>query len=124
MQSTIREAVIGVLGLDPEFQLDPLQAFRDLGFDSLMSIELRNRLQTGMGRPLPATLVFDFPSLAALVDYFCQESSDLSAEPQRLSSEISGIELERDVDELRQLSPADAEKLLAEELARARELLS
>jgi acyl carrier protein len=112
-----------VAGLDAEFPLDPRQAFRDLGFDSLMAIELRNRLQTTMRRPLPATLVFDFPSLAALVDYFCPECTVPSVELQGVSTERIGLAMERDVVAVGAMSPADVEGLLVEELARAGELL-
>ena len=122
IEAAVRDAIIGVLGLGPEIELDPLQAFSDLGFDSLMSIELRNRLQTSMGRPLPATLAFDFPSLAAMADYFCGVCAEPSAEPRNSRDETP--ELEREIAELEQLSPADTEKVLAEELARVGELLS
>jgi len=110
IQTVVRDAMVAVLGLGPDIQLDPLQAFSDLGFDSLTSIELRNRLQTGMGRPLPATLAFDYPTLAALTDYFCKDFAG-----REDAEDDAGIEL---------LSPAEAEKLLAEELAKAGELLS
>ncbi|HWC89949.1 MAG TPA: SDR family NAD(P)-dependent oxidoreductase, partial [Pirellulales bacterium] len=40
IQANIRDAVVGVLGLDAEIKLDPWRACRDLGFDSVMSIEL------------------------------------------------------------------------------------
>jgi thioesterase domain-containing protein/acyl carrier protein len=50
---------------------DPDGAFFDLGLDSLMAVELRNRLraQLGNGLALPPTFVFDYPNVRALADY-------------------------------------------------------
>lgn len=58
-----------VLGLSAPEELDPQQGLADLGMDSLMAVELRNRLQSSLGCPVPTTVVFDYPTIAALVDY-------------------------------------------------------
>ncbi|MGH2351712.1 MAG: beta-ketoacyl reductase, partial [Chloroflexota bacterium] len=58
-----------VLRLDPAHPVSPGARFFELGMDSLMAIELKNRLQARLGRSLPATLLLDCPHLEALADY-------------------------------------------------------
>ncbi|MDT5139090.1 MAG: hypothetical protein QOD58_3352, partial [Mycobacterium sp.] len=55
--------------------------FFDLGMDSLMAVELRRRVEHGVGKELPATLAMDFPRLVDVADYLLGDVLGLSEQP-------------------------------------------
>jgi len=65
----LREQSLQVLGLDPAAALDDSTPLKDAGLDSLMAVELRNALTRSVCRSLPATLLFDYPTLEKLAEY-------------------------------------------------------
>ncbi|MCE6999010.1 thioester reductase domain-containing protein [Saccharothrix sp. S26] len=65
----VRAEVASVLGHADASAIGDDQLFADLGFDSLISVELRNRLAAHVGVRLPASLVFEHPTPAALTEF-------------------------------------------------------
>jgi acyl transferase domain-containing protein/acyl carrier protein len=67
----VRGEVMAVLRLSADERPSRQQRLLDLGIDSLMAVELRDRLSKALGpeHTLPATLVFDYPTIGAIADY-------------------------------------------------------
>jgi len=73
--------------------IDVGKRFRDQGFDSLTAVELRNRLSTVAGVRLPATLIFDYPTPAAVADLVRVELMGQDGpEPSPIEAELARLE--------------------------------
>jgi NADP-dependent 3-hydroxy acid dehydrogenase YdfG/acyl carrier protein len=69
LESRIRELVVSVIGRDAFATAGEDSSFFELGMDSLMSLDLRNRLQRDLDRALPSTIAFEYPAVGDLADY-------------------------------------------------------
>ncbi|GAA0952513.1 type I polyketide synthase [Actinocorallia libanotica] len=79
----LREQVAAVLGHTDPSALGSALAFKDLGFDSLTAVELRTRLTALTGLSLPATIVFEFPTITELAHHLASslEERPVTAAP-------------------------------------------
>ncbi|MEV8515469.1 SDR family NAD(P)-dependent oxidoreductase [Dactylosporangium sp. NPDC051484] len=90
-----------VLGHESPELIRPTRPFKELGFDSLTGVELRNRLASAVGVRLPAALIFDHPTPEALTQHILTKitpaepvappTSALLAELSRLESLIDAM---------------------------------
>ena len=99
---------------------NPASGFHEMGMDSLMTIELRRRLEKGLGVALPATIVFEYPTVALLRQYLLQEAlSPVIGTPQTLPAappKPAPVDEAAPAD-LETLSDAELSALLAQELS-------
>lgn len=111
LERHVHDTLVAVLGREAGFVLDRDRAFRDLGMDSLMALELRNQLQASSGMALPPTVTFEWPTVSRLTDLLAsellQETGDTAAAdpaegPLDITSLLSRVEglSDRDIDNL------------------------
>ena len=85
----VREESARVLSHSGAADIDADRAFRDLGFDSLTAIELRNRLAAASGAVLPSTVVFEYPTPAELAAHLLRA---IGAGPDSVLDELARLD--------------------------------
>ncbi|WP_435835307.1 SDR family NAD(P)-dependent oxidoreductase [Streptomyces avermitilis] len=100
----VRHQAAAALGHATAARIEPTTAFRDIGFDSLTAVELRNRLKAATGLRLKPTLVFDHPNPVAIARLLHKDLVlDLTAEAPPVLGELDRLEAQ-----LAALAPKDA----------------
>lgn len=114
----VQQAARKVMGLGAGERIDAQRPLIDLGLDSLMAVELRNTIGGIVNRKLPATLLFNYPSIGELVDHLLDDVLALGTadggEPQDDAAQQE--QAKRD-EELNQLGEDELADLLATKLS-------
>jgi acyl carrier protein len=116
----IRRQIIVVLKLDPNIELPPDQGLSELGMDSLMAVELKNRLMKSLNCTLPATIAFDYPTIEALTEFLKKDVLGRGAADKNKSLRAKNqAELNRYNEMIEDIADEDLEKELNSELEKS-----
>ncbi len=123
--SIVRQALSKALRVSDPESLERKRRLSEFGIDSLLAVELRNRLAVSLAlpEPLPATLVFDYPTIEAIADflddtlgYRTPPNTELLSYSSALTRNDSTFTSEQALIDLDTLSDDDAEALLLRRL--------
>ena len=113
LHSLVHRVVANVLGLDSAHSLTDDQRLFDIGIDSLMAIETRDQLAHALGCLLPATLVFDYPSINSIITFIWRDTLEYSEIHTDTSTPVS---ISTTVNNIEHLSDEEIEALLLAKL--------
>jgi microcystin synthetase protein McyG len=95
--------------------IDHDQRLFDIGLDSLMAMEVRTRLQNAFDTDLPATLLFDYPTIRRLADYLFDQVVDLRVNHEKQTTGADEV-LDEELLEIAQMADDEVSALLMETL--------
>ncbi|MFF3663934.1 phosphopantetheine-binding protein, partial [Streptomyces olivochromogenes] len=92
LRDLVRVEIAAVLGYGHPEQVDPEKSLKDMGFDSMAAVTLRNRLGEVTGQVPPATLVFDHPTPQAIATFLASRvPSAVTVDAARAESDLDGL---------------------------------
>jgi acyl carrier protein len=112
----VHSEVARVLGLDPSQPLNPRQGLMDIGLDSLMAIELSNRLQRSVGHSLPSTLSFEYPTIEAIANFLAKDILGLTTAEETPEASNEEDQQKALIEEVEAISEDELEDALLKEL--------
>ncbi|MDJ1179176.1 type I polyketide synthase [Roseofilum sp. BLCC_M91] len=123
----IRGQVVQVLGLSSSQLPEVNVGFMEMGMDSLMAVELKNRLQNQLETHLPETVAMEYPTIAKLSLYIEELMEGKGTEKGTFPDQLSPpdkSEIEGDiVPDLEDISEEDFEALAAQQLEKLKNML-
>ena len=112
--SFVNDCALRTLGMAAAGKpIDPSAPLGDLGLDSLLAVELRNVVSAAVGQPLPATLLFDYPTIDALTDHLVNDILHLVADERQILEDADPIAKHDLVASVEGLSDDEVDQLLA-----------
>ncbi|MBJ6764419.1 SDR family NAD(P)-dependent oxidoreductase [Myxococcaceae bacterium JPH2] len=114
MEEHVRTQLARVLGMSSLEDVGAQQRLFDLGMDSLMAVELKNRLAVSLQRPLRSTLLFDFPRIEALVEHLGREVLGVLPPPEPVAA-LPAVPVDLDEPDVRDMSDPELEALITRE---------
>ncbi len=112
LEAGVREAAARVLKLNAA-RIDARKPLGSMGLSSLLAMELRNRLELLVGRPLSATLVWNYPTIEGLVGFLSGEGAAAATPaPKSIDVAVPAAIAPVEVAKVADLSDADAARLL------------
>lgn len=121
LEAYVTAEVRRAMGVDASQTIEHDRGLFEMGLDSLMSVQLRSRLEAAISKSLPSTLIFNYPSIRTLTDFLADElsSSDNRASavtPQDKAASVNGGRDEV-ADEIAHLSDQEVREQIASEVS-------
>ncbi|CAM3960004.1 type I polyketide synthase [Pseudoalteromonas byunsanensis] len=119
IQHKMNEVIGKLMALDKDDVINPTEPLLNIGFDSLMALELRNSVSKLVAQKLPATLLFDYPTIATISAFILEKMYPQEHIEQESQPQVDSVECakQREAElELEAMSDSELAKMLADEL--------
>ncbi len=118
----VRQQAGQVLKTDDINSIDLYKPLQSMGLDSLMAVELRNKLGESTGQSLPATLLFEYPTMSELADYLAGRllASETENQPieESAATQASRTDTPKETASLEELSEDELAEMLKAKLGK------